>query len=116
MRAATGKVKTHAAAMLRMVDHCSPLLLAIMVPATPEESTCVVLTGRPYIIRCKNGAHRNHFGRGALGIRQVGFPDLLAYGYHNALPADHGAQPKRDRHRHLDPGGMNLVARSSFFL
>ena len=31
--------------MLRMVDHCNPLLLASMVPATPEESTCVVLTG-----------------------------------------------------------------------
>jgi hypothetical protein len=47
MRAAAGKVKTQAAAILRMVDHCSPLLLANMVPATPEESTWVVLTGKP---------------------------------------------------------------------
>ena len=47
IRAATGSVKTHAAAMLRMVDHCRPLLFAIMVPATPEESTWVVLTGMP---------------------------------------------------------------------
>ena len=33
--------------MLRMVDHCSPEPFAAMVPATPEESTWVVLTGRP---------------------------------------------------------------------
>src|SRR5579872_5086029 len=45
--AATGSVKTHAAAMLRRVDIWSPLRLAAMVPATPELRTWVVLTGRP---------------------------------------------------------------------
>ncbi len=29
---------------LRTVPHCSPDLLATIVPATPEENTCVVLT------------------------------------------------------------------------
>ena len=33
--------------MLRIVDHCRPEPLAAMVPATPEESTWVVDTGRP---------------------------------------------------------------------
>src|ERR1700722_4367904 len=45
--AAAGSVNTHAAAMLRIVDICSPLLSAAMVPATPELSTWVVLTGSP---------------------------------------------------------------------
>src|SRR5208337_3229655 len=34
-------------AKLRMVDHCIPDLLAAIVPATPEERTWVVETGRP---------------------------------------------------------------------
>ena len=33
--------------MLRIVDHCIPEPLATMVPATPDESTWVVDTGRP---------------------------------------------------------------------
>src|SRR5271165_4694280 len=45
---AAGKVSTQASAMLRTVDHCSPDPLAAMVPAMPDESTCVVETGRPY--------------------------------------------------------------------
>ena len=44
---AAGKVNTHAMAMLRIVDHCSPDPLADMVPAMPDESTCVVETGNP---------------------------------------------------------------------
>ena len=42
-----GRVRTQAIAKLRTVDHCRPDRLAAMVPATPEESTCVVLTGSP---------------------------------------------------------------------
>jgi hypothetical protein len=45
---ATGNVSTQASAMLRIVDHCSPDPLAAMVPAIPDESTCVVETGSPY--------------------------------------------------------------------
>jgi hypothetical protein len=30
-----------------MVDHCRPDLFAHIVPATPEDKTCVVLTGNP---------------------------------------------------------------------
>ena len=34
-----GKVSTHASKMVRTVPPCRPLLLATMVPATPEDST-----------------------------------------------------------------------------
>jgi hypothetical protein len=34
---------------LRTVDHCRPERLAAIVPATPDDSTCVVETGRPYM-------------------------------------------------------------------
>jgi len=44
---AAGSVSTHAASRLRMVAICSPERLAAIVPATPEDSTCVVDTGRP---------------------------------------------------------------------
>ena len=44
---AAGSVRTQAISMLKIVDHCSPELFAAMVPATPEESTWVVLTGQP---------------------------------------------------------------------
>jgi hypothetical protein len=46
-RIATGKVSTQAMARLRTVDHCRPERLAAIVPATPDDSTCVVDTGRP---------------------------------------------------------------------
>src|ERR1039457_4241208 len=52
-RAAAGSVKTQAMAMFLMVDHCKPLLLAAMVPATPELRTCVVETGRPKLSAAK---------------------------------------------------------------
>ena len=42
-----GRVSTHAMARFRTVLHCSPVWLAAMVPATPDESTWVVLTGSP---------------------------------------------------------------------
>ncbi len=44
---AAGSVSTQAIAMLRTVDHCMPEPFATIVPATPDESTCVVETGRP---------------------------------------------------------------------
>ena len=45
----------------------------------------------------------NQFGRRALRVGQMRLADLLADGDDDALPADHGAQPERDRHRDLDP-------------
>jgi hypothetical protein len=44
---ADGTVSTQASAMLRTVASCSPDPLADIVPAMPDESTCVVDTGRP---------------------------------------------------------------------
>jgi hypothetical protein len=44
---AAGSVSTQASAMLRTVESCSPEPLAAMVPAIPDDSTCVVDTGRP---------------------------------------------------------------------
>jgi hypothetical protein len=46
---AAGNVNTQAMSRLRIVAHCKPDLLATMAPATPDESTCVVETGKPYI-------------------------------------------------------------------
>ncbi len=43
----TGKVRTQASAMLRTVFHWRPVPLAAIVPATPDDRTCVVLTGNP---------------------------------------------------------------------
>jgi len=42
-----GNVSIQAIASERTVLHCSPEWLAAMVPGTPEDSTCVVLTGKP---------------------------------------------------------------------
>jgi len=42
-----GRVSTQASSMLRTVDHCRPEPLAAIVPATPDDNTCVVDTGRP---------------------------------------------------------------------
>ena len=44
---AAGSVSIQAISRLRMVDICSPDLLAAMVPATPDDSTWVVDTGNP---------------------------------------------------------------------
>src|SRR5208283_2096870 len=44
---AEGRVRTQASPRLRTVLICRPEWLAIMVPATPDDSTCVVLTGKP---------------------------------------------------------------------
>src|SRR5690606_41594714 len=41
-----GKVSSQASRMMRTVPLCRPLRLATMVPATPEDSTWVVETGR----------------------------------------------------------------------
>jgi hypothetical protein len=44
---AMGSVNTHASNKFRTVLHCKPERFASMVPATPEDNTCVVLTGNP---------------------------------------------------------------------
>ena len=46
---AAGSVSTHAMSRLRTVDICSPDRFAAIVPATPDDSTCVVDTGSPYM-------------------------------------------------------------------
>jgi len=40
-------VRAQAMASERTVLDCRPEWLAVVVPPTPEESTCVVLTGKP---------------------------------------------------------------------
>src|ERR1700722_7830058 len=44
---ATGSVNTQAISRFRTVANWSPEWFAIIVPATPDDSTCVVLTGNP---------------------------------------------------------------------
>ena len=89
--------------MLRMVAICRPEPLAAIVPATPDDSTCVVDTGRPNTSAAPIVAGGDQFGGRALRVGQVRLADLLADGDDDALPADHGAQPERDRDRDLDP-------------
>src|ERR1700722_17389402 len=52
----TGTASTQAIAMLRMVASCSPEPLAAMAPATPDDSTWVVETGRPNMSAAPMGA------------------------------------------------------------
>ena len=79
-----------------------------MVPATPEESTWVVDTGRPKTVGGADRRHGDEFGRGALAVGQMRLADLLADGDDDALPADHGAEAERDRDRDLHPGRDEL--------
>ena len=44
---AIGNVSTHAMSRLRTVAICSPDPFAAIVPATPDDSTWVVETGKP---------------------------------------------------------------------
>ena len=44
---AAGRVSTQASSRLRTVLICRPDEFAKIVPATPEDKTCVVLTGKP---------------------------------------------------------------------
>ena len=44
---AAGSVRTQANAMLRTVANCSPEPFAAIVPAMPDDKTCVVETGSP---------------------------------------------------------------------
>jgi len=48
-RTHTGSVKTQARRILRSVSACKPERFAAIAPAMPEDKTCVVLTGRPYL-------------------------------------------------------------------
>jgi hypothetical protein len=47
---AIGRVNTHAMRRLRIVPHCKTERLAVIVPATPEDKTCAVDTGKPNIL------------------------------------------------------------------
>src|SRR3981189_2855445 len=104
---AAGSVRTHAISMFLMVATCSPDPFAAMAPATPDDSTCVVETGRPKMWRARGGGGAR-VGRSALRVGEVGLADLLADGDHDALPADHGAEAERDRDRDLDPARNEL--------
>ena len=83
--------------MLRSVDHCMPEPLASIVPATPDDSTWVVETGRPKPSATPIVAAATSLGRRALAVGQVRLADLLADGDDDALPADHRAEAERDR-------------------
>ncbi len=98
-----GSVNTHAISRLRTVDHCRPDPLAAIVPATPDDNTCVVETGSPYEIRRANGGHRDQFSRGALRVSQVRLAYLFADRHDDPLPADHRAEAERDGNGDFNP-------------
>ena len=52
--------------------------------------------------------HRDQLRRRALRVGQVALADLLADGDDDALPADHRAEPERDRDGDLHPGRDEL--------
>ena len=79
-RIAAGSVSTQASAMLRSVDHWMPEPLAAIVPATPDDSTWVVETGRPRPSAAPIVARGDDLGRRALAVGQVRLADLLADG------------------------------------
>ena len=73
--------------MLRNVDICSPEPFAAMVPAMPDESTCVVDTGSPYtsaaaMVAAESGRVEARTGlrmmptfpQPSLSFRTAGFP------------------------------------------
>ena len=68
---AAGSVSTHAKAMLRTVASCSPEPFAAMVPAMPEDRTCVVETGNPRTSAAPMVAAARISARGALRVGQV---------------------------------------------
>src|SRR5262249_31353794 len=105
---AAGSVSTHAINRLRTVAHCSPEPLAAIVPATPDDNTCVVETGSPYMSAAGDRSGGDHFGAGALAIGHVNLADFFPDRDDDALPSDHGAQSERDRDRDLDPQGNEL--------
>ncbi len=55
-----------------------------------------------------DGRRRHDLRGGTLAVGEMGLADLLTDGDDDALPADHGAEPERDRHRDLDPGRDEL--------
>ena len=107
-RAATGRVKIQARAMLRIVESWRPLPLAIMVPATPEERTWVVETGMWRLVGAEDGEGGSDFGGRALSVGEVLLADFLADGDDDAFPADHGAEAEGDGDGDLNPGGDKL--------
>src|SRR5262245_35529213 len=96
-----GSVSTQAIKRLRTVAICRPDPLAAIVPATPDDRTCE--TGSPNMSAPGDRAHGAQLGACPLSIGQMRFADLLPDRHHDALPADHGAEPERDGDRDLDP-------------
>jgi hypothetical protein len=94
--------------MLRIVDSCRPEPLAAMVPATPDDRTWVVDTGKTVHVGPGDGGRRHELGSRALTVGQMRLADLLSNGNDNPFPADHRAEPERDRDRHLYPGRDEL--------
>ena len=70
----------------------------------PDESTWVVLTGRPKMVRRKNRSHRDQFRGTALSISKVRFTDLLAHRNDDALVADHRPKPQGESNGIFNPG------------
>ena len=103
-----GEVKTHPAAMLRIVVKRRPFPLAAMVPATPELRIWVVLTGSPELSAAKMVPMAIEAGACTLSVGQVIFADAFAHCDDNALPADHRAEAERERYCDLNPGGNEL--------
>ena len=73
-----------------------------MVPATPEDKTCVVLAGSPKASAAPIVAIAV-ISAAAPALGEMVLADFFADGDDNALPADHGAEAESERDSDFDP-------------
>lgn len=98
----TGSASTHASRRFRSVSFCRPEWFANMVPATPEESTWVVLTGRPIWSAAKMVAIATSSAEAPARTSGAPFRSFHQQSLRFAS-ADHGAKAQRHRNRNPHP-------------
>ena len=94
--------------MLRTVDHCRPRAVGRHGAGDARRQHVGGRDRQAVDVGGRDRRRRRDLGRRALRVGQVGLADLLADGDDDALPADHGAEPERDRDRDLHPDRNEL--------
>src|ERR1019366_9638313 len=59
-------------------------------------------------IRSPDGGHSGDLSSGALSVGEMVFADFFSDSHHDALPANHGAEPESDRDGNLHPSRNEL--------
>src|SRR5262249_54481375 len=113
---AAGSVSTQAISRLRMVAIWRPEPLAAMVPATPDDSTCVVETGRPNTSAAPVGAAGTRSGGGPCAQGKCDLPIFSPTVMTMRFQPTMVPSPSAIATAILTQVGMNLVALSSELL